>query len=216
MALPNSPSPGMSMPRSFCCRTTSITAPRSCAWKACSSLASPAAHARFASIRCSARGRLPAWLVRMCVLLLLMALLLPASAAPAIQAEVGCVGVGPAAVTGGKVVCDQQRLGRTAVAISHRTLSPVGPPGGLMLFNVVNEKDPRIRITILRPSGIAAMTGPLHPKQQTVSLQRRIRLPCAKDRDRGAPHGTAHRVAGGGHPPPAPTDRSVQISRTTL
>ena len=25
-----------------------------------------------------------------------------------------------------------------------------------------------------------------------------------------------HRVAGGGHPPPAPTDRSVQISRTTL
>src|SRR5215831_10686267 len=124
MALPNSPSPGMSMPRSFCCRTTSITAARSCAWKACSSLASPAARARFASIRCSGRGRLPAWLVRMCVLLLLMALLLPASAAPAIQAEVVCVGVGPAAVTGGKVVCDQQRLGRTAAAISHRTLSP--------------------------------------------------------------------------------------------
>ena len=25
-----------------------------------------------------------------------------------------------------------------------------------------------------------------------------------------------HRVAGGGHPPPAPTERSMQISRTTL
>jgi hypothetical protein len=32
-----------------------------------------------------------------------------------------------------------------------------------MLFNVVNEKDPRIRITILRPSGIAAMTGSAAP-----------------------------------------------------
>ncbi len=27
---------------------------------------------------------------------------------------------------------------------------------------------------------------------------------------------SAHRVAGGGHPPPAPTERSVRISRTTL
>jgi hypothetical protein len=25
-----------------------------------------------------------------------------------------------------------------------------------------------------------------------------------------------HRVAGGGHPPPAPTERGVRISRTTL
>jgi len=33
-----------------------------------------------------------------------------------------------------------------------------------MLFNVVNEKDPRIRITILRPSGIAAMTGSAAPQ----------------------------------------------------
>jgi len=32
-----------------------------------------------------------------------------------------------------------------------------------MLFNVVNEKDPRIRITILRPSWIAAMTGSAAP-----------------------------------------------------
>jgi len=31
-----------------------------------------------------------------------------------------------------------------------------------MLFNVVNEKDPRIRITILRPSGIA--TGSAAPQ----------------------------------------------------
>ena len=52
-----------------------------------------------------------------------------------------------------------------------------------MLFNVVNEKDPRIRITILHPSGIAAMTGSAAPpKQQTVSLHRRIRLPCATKR----------------------------------
>jgi len=36
------------------------------------------------------------------------------------------------------------------------------------------------------------------------------------DRDRGVPHGTAHRVTGGGRPPPVPTDRSVRISRTTL
>ncbi len=27
---------------------------------------------------------------------------------------------------------------------------------------------------------------------------------------------SAHRVAGGSHPPPAPTERSVRISRTTL
>jgi len=27
---------------------------------------------------------------------------------------------------------------------------------------------------------------------------------------------TAHRVAGGGRPPPAPTERGVRISRTTL
>ncbi len=27
---------------------------------------------------------------------------------------------------------------------------------------------------------------------------------------------SAYRVAGGGHPPPAPTERSVRISRTTL
>jgi hypothetical protein len=31
-----------------------------------------------------------------------------------------------------------------------------------------------------------------------------------------APPKLAHRVAGGGHPPPAPTERSVRISRTTL
>ena len=34
--------------------------------------------------------------------------------------------------------------------------------------------------------------------------------------DRGAPRDAAHRVAGGGHPPPAPTERSVRISRTPL
>ena len=27
---------------------------------------------------------------------------------------------------------------------------------------------------------------------------------------------SAHRVAGGGHPPPAPTERSLRIARTTL
>ncbi len=30
-----------------------------------------------------------------------------------------------------------------------------------------------------------------------------------------APISSAHRVAGGSHPPPAPTERSVRISRTT-
>ena len=32
----------------------------------------------------------------------------------------------------------------------------------------------------------------------------------------GMPVTRHHRVAGGGHPPPAPTERSVQISRTAL
>ncbi|MGH8572625.1 MAG: TonB-dependent receptor domain-containing protein [Gammaproteobacteria bacterium] len=36
------------------------------------------------------------------------------------------------------------------------------------------------------------------------------------NRDRGKPHGFAHRVAGGGHPPPAPTERRMRISRTAL
>jgi hypothetical protein len=36
------------------------------------------------------------------------------------------------------------------------------------------------------------------------------------DRDRGAPRDAAHRVTGGGRPPPVPTERSVRISRTTL
>ena len=36
------------------------------------------------------------------------------------------------------------------------------------------------------------------------------------DRDRGTPRGATHRVTGGGRPPPVPTERSVQISRTTL
>jgi hypothetical protein len=38
----------------------------------------------------------------------------------------------------------------------------------------------------------------------------------AMDRDRGEPFGSAHRVAGGGRPPPAPTERSMRIYRTTL
>ena len=43
--------------------------------------------------------------------------------------------------------------------------------------------------------------------------------PCrswVKDRDRGEPRSSAHRVAGGGRPPPAPTERSMRIYRTTL
>jgi len=32
----------------------------------------------------------------------------------------------------------------------------------------------------------------------------------------GAVLGAGHRVAGGGRPPPAPTERGVRISRTTL
>jgi transposase InsO family protein len=36
------------------------------------------------------------------------------------------------------------------------------------------------------------------------------------NRDRGASRDAAHRVTGGGRPPPVPTDRSVRISRTTL
>ncbi len=32
----------------------------------------------------------------------------------------------------------------------------------------------------------------------------------------GTPVARCHRVAGGGHPPPAPTERSVRFSRTTL
>ena len=42
------------------------------------------------------------------------------------------------------------------------------------------------------------------------------RLFGVKDRDRGEPRGSAHRVAGGGRPPPAPTERSMRIYRTTL
>jgi hypothetical protein len=37
-----------------------------------------------------------------------------------------------------------------------------------------------------------------------------------KDRDRGEPRSSAHRVTGGGRPPPVPTERSVRIYRTTL
>ena len=40
--------------------------------------------------------------------------------------------------------------------------------------------------------------------------------PFYSDRDRGTPRGATHRVTGGGRPPPVPTERSVQISRTTL
>jgi hypothetical protein len=36
------------------------------------------------------------------------------------------------------------------------------------------------------------------------------------DRDRGEPCSSAHRVTGGGRPPPVPTERSVRIYRTTL
>lgn len=36
-----------------------------------------------------------------------------------------------------------------------------------MLFNVVNEKDPRIRITILRPSGIATGSAAPVPHRPT-------------------------------------------------
>jgi Homeodomain-like domain len=36
------------------------------------------------------------------------------------------------------------------------------------------------------------------------------------NRDRGTSRDAAHRVTGGGRPPPVPTERSVQISRTTL
>ena len=44
----------------------------------------------------------------------------------------------------------------------------------------------------------------------------RQRRGSADDRDRGTPHGATHRVTGGGRPPPVPTERSVQISRSTL
>jgi transposase len=36
------------------------------------------------------------------------------------------------------------------------------------------------------------------------------------NRDRGAPRDATHRVVGGGHPPPTPTERSVRSYRTTL
>jgi DDE superfamily endonuclease len=40
--------------------------------------------------------------------------------------------------------------------------------------------------------------------------------PGAHGRGRDASLARAHRVAGGGHPPPAPTERSMRICRTTL
>src|SRR5262245_3899780 len=53
------------MPAAFCCPTTPATAARSSCWKRASSADSPDSRARFASIRSSGRGRLPAWEVRM-------------------------------------------------------------------------------------------------------------------------------------------------------
>jgi len=38
---------------------------------------------------------------------------------------------------------------------------------------------------------LLCQVGPLDPRQQTVSLQRRSRRLCASDRDRGAPHDAA-------------------------
>src|ERR1700752_3213617 len=58
------------------------------------------------------------------------------------------------------------------------------------------------------PSGTEA----LHCREMTRRANARSRC----DRARGEPRSSAHRVAGGGRPSPAPTERSMRIYRTTL
>src|SRR5262245_15884279 len=72
MGLPNSPSLGMSMPRSFCARTTSPMAERS---RVCSAVSSSALTVFFAHMarKSAGRGRLPTWVVRMRSVLRFMA-----------------------------------------------------------------------------------------------------------------------------------------------
>jgi len=54
------------------------------------------------------------------------------------------------------------------------------------------------------------------PGKLSEALRRSELRSSATDRDRGTPRSAAHRVAGGSHPPPAPTERSLQIYRTAL
>src|SRR5258705_11160040 len=72
MGLPNSPSLGMSMPTSFCARTTSPMAERS---RVCSAASSSVVTAFFAHMarKSAGRGRLPTWVVRMRSVLRFMA-----------------------------------------------------------------------------------------------------------------------------------------------
>jgi hypothetical protein len=76
----------------------------------------------------------------------------------------------------------------------------------------------RLVIQNRRPGAPLDWFGPIG---KFPSLGTRPSLLCLGARNisesgRGAPCGAPHRVAGGGHPPPAPTDRGVRISCTTL